>query len=274
MKYLVLGPSGLGAFAIAGCLNHYETHGQTDDLLEIAGSSSGALLAFVWLVMNRDTRRVLDWALDIDSSEVTKLKLTNLLSEFGLIDHLEIRKRLPLDGGDITFGEFYSRTNIKFHVATFCVNRSVTEYFSVENSPQMKVGDALCMSISIPFLFKPYVHRNQLHYVDGGTVEDIPLYPFLNRSSDDIMCICIEYPFDEKYDKILKLKDYLQVFVNSITHHRYQYSDLLLTKNNIAIQLGKDLNTFDFSMDIESKIKLFLKGYHFAEAFTQSGRTK
>lgn len=266
MKYLVLGPSALGAFAVAGCLSSLET----DDLLEIAGSSSGALLGFVWLVMNQNITSVLNWALDIDTTEVTKLKLTSLLSEFGLIDHTEIRKRLPCNGGDITFNELYRRTRIKFHVASFCVNRSVTEYFSVDNAPQMKVGDALCMSISIPLLFKPYVYQDH-HYVDGGTVEDVPLYPFLDRPQSEILCIQIDYPFNEQHYQTLKLKDYLQLFVKSVTHHRHRHDDTI--KNNIKIQLDSNVNIFDFSMDTESKMKLFLKGYHFA-ARTQSGRTK
>jgi len=272
MKYLVLGPSALGVFAVAGCLNYYEKHSMTDDLLEIAGSSSGALLGFVWLMMNKDTQRVLNWALDIDTKSITELKLPNLLSEFGLIDHSEIKRMLPGKGGTITFRELYQQTNIKFHISAFCVNRSVTEYFSVDTTPSMKVVDALCMSISIPLLFKPYMHQGH-HYVDGGTVEDVPTYPFMNRPPSDITCIKVDLPFIEKYTKVTNLKEYLTMFVLSIVNHRHTCVDV--THNTVLnIQLESDVNPIDFSMDNDTKLKLFLNGYHFAEARTHSGRTK
>jgi NTE family protein len=46
----------------------------------------------------------------------------------------------------------------------------------------MKVIDALCMSIAIPFVFSSYRY-NGLVYIDGGTLETLPTAPFLDEKA-------------------------------------------------------------------------------------------
>ena len=52
----------------------------------------------------------------------------------------------------------------------------------------MKVIDAICMSIAVPFIFSSYRYDNMV-YVDGGTLETLPTAPFLGKKPHNILCI-------------------------------------------------------------------------------------
>jgi len=147
-----------------------------------------------------------------------------------------------------------TQTNKKFHVATYCINKSQTEYFSVDNYPNVCVLDAICMSISIPFLFSPFKY-NEFHYIDGGTIESIPFTPFLDKKQEDILCICVE-TFYKTLEEIKDFKSYTFSFIKSM---RNSMSTTNIVKNVIEIDLSF-YNIYDFSMDMETKIKIFLLG--------------
>ena len=78
---------------------------------------------------------------------------------------------------NVSFQELFEKTNKKFHVTAYCVNKATTEYFSVNSHPHMKVSEALCMSMSVPFIFCAYELGDFL-YLDGGTEEGFPGWLF------------------------------------------------------------------------------------------------
>lgn len=249
MEYLVLGPAGMGIFAIVGSLMKYE-----DDLKhikEISGSSAGAIIALA-LATGHTLHDVLDRLLSVDFANLTKFKVKSFMSTYGFIDMAPIRQSLvEAYGCDPTFSEL----NKKVYIAAYCVNRARTEYFSVDTHPHMKVIDAVCMSLAIPLVISSVKHGGMI-YMDGGTKELFPVTPFIGKKPDKIMCIRVKHR-DVYIDKIGNIKQYLKAIVTTAL----QVPDTNTTVMGKVIEL--DIETEDmlkFTMTHDEKLKLLMKG--------------
>ena len=264
MKYLCLGPSVLGCFAILGFLKAIED--SLDDLEEISGCSSGAIIGLIYL-LSKSITKTFDTILETPIKELTDYKIENLLSNYGFIAHDNILKYLRKHT-KCTFKELYKKTKIKFHVAAFCLEKQMNVFFSVDTHPDLEVAQAVCMSISVPFLFSAYKFKDQ-HYIDGGIFETVPLSPFLNKKSSDILVVKMSR--NESHEiKIENIKDFLSATLATvISRTEITFPDV---PNTYEIPLD-DVDIFDLhGITHEQKVKLFLRGYH--RALTHSGLAK
>ena len=175
--YLVLGPAAMGIYAFIGSLSVLDLN----KVEEVSGSSAGAILGF-FICLGKTIEEITDFCLHVNLTELTKMNLLSLLTKFGLISHEPIKKIFrDFCGGDPTFKELKK----KLYVTSFCVNRSETEYFSSDTTPDMSVIDAICMSMAVPFLFES-VKYNTFTYLDGGTFESVPSMAFLNKDPNEL----------------------------------------------------------------------------------------
>lgn len=260
MKYLAIGPGAMGFFVFMGALYKLQETGKLDDLEEISGSSAGSLLGFLYILTNRDLIKTFDFALDAPIKQAMKPNIKTLFKDYGLVPVSRIRKVLSeccfkfTNKIDITFQELYELCPIKLHIAAFCVDLKRTDYFSVVKTPQVSVLDAVCMSVAVPFLFSASKF-NDWHYVDGGTAEALPCAPFIGYPPEDILAIQLE--FSTKKKDIKDLKTYGLEVMYAIFHMRSTYDVPILNLN-----LG-DMDMFDFGMESESKIRMFMAGQKF-----------
>ena len=249
MEYLVLGPASMGIFAILGCLMKYEN--DLKNIKEISGSSAGAVLA-VALAMNIPLHDVLDRLLSLDIANLTKFKLKCFIRTYGLIDMGPIRdKFVECYGSDPTFAELHK----KVYIAAYCLNRSRTEYFSVDTHPDMKVIDAVCMSVAIPLVFSSVEHNGMI-YMDGCTKELLPLNPFIDKKPDKVMCIKLKSK-DVYFEKISNLKQFMRAMLSSVL----QIPDT----NSVKLGSVKEIDTghidiYKFAMSHEDKLRMFILG--------------
>jgi NTE family protein len=247
MKYLLLGPCAMGIFSMLGALKTIES--QLELVEEIAGSSAGSLIGFL-LILGKTIDEIFEILIDIDIASLTKPNLLNIITQFGFVGHEEFNKIITKYWNS-TFLELFKKTNKKFHVTSYCVNKSSTEYFSVDSHPDMNISDAICMSISVPFIFSAFKYK-EFHYIDGGTLEEIPGLAFLNKKQDDILAIKV-YNNYTHYEEINKIKTFVELLLNQVLNNRIEYK----FKHTININL-ENVNIFNFSMSHEEKIKLFL----------------
>lgn len=243
---LVLGPGGMGFFALLGAYSKLEE--QLSDVTDICGSSAGALLG-LFIALGKTSTEILDISMGIDIPALTKYNIKSFMSSYGLIDHSQIREVLvSICEGDPTFSDI----DKTIYIAAFNVNLGRTEYFSKYTHPTMSVIDAVCMSISVPFIFSSFKF-NGYNYVDGGTMECVPVPPFFGKKPDDVLIIHIisDLPVHED---IHSVKDYLGCLIRSILRVRVNYQGMFPT---IDIDIH-DTNMFDFNMSDDEKLKLFL----------------
>jgi predicted acylesterase/phospholipase RssA len=249
MKYLVLGPASMGIYALIGAMKSMEQ--SLDQVKEISGSSAGSMLALFWAVgMSMDD--IVDASLSINISDFVKLNIGSFFNKFGFVELDPIREQLvTICGCDPTFSEL----DRKIYVSAFCLNTSRTEYFSKDTHPNMKVIDAVCMSIAIPLIFASSEYCDKT-YVDGGTAEEYPLGPFLDKKPHEITCVRIK--MDEIYQEQLNTpRDFLEALIRSSIKNRLKYIENFKI---IEIDIG-NMNIFDFNMKYEDKIRLMNMGY-------------
>tara|TARA_B100001564_G_scaffold324756_1_gene305816 strand:+ start:24585 stop:25349 length:765 start_codon:yes stop_codon:yes gene_type:complete len=252
MEYLVIGPSSMGIFAFMGCLKQHEH--KLKNILEISGSSAGALLG-LFLALEIPLDDALDKLLKLDIASIMKYNIRTFLRRYGFIERDTIYNALVnMYGCNPKFSELKK----KLHVATYNLNRGKTQYFSTDTHPSMRVLDAIYMSMSIPFLgsVKPY---NGHIYLDGGTVEDVPITPFIGKSFDKI--ITFKLFIRENYiDKINTFTEFINTILSRVISLRKEV-DLSKVCETIYVSAG-DYNLFDFELTHEDKLRLFLLGYN------------
>jgi len=249
MKYLVLGPASMGIYAFLGRLKSMEESLGT--VKEISGSSAGSILALFWAIdMSIDD--MIDISLNVDLSDFVKLNIGTFFNKFGFVEIEPIRDKLvEICGCDPTFRELKK----KIYVSAFCLNTSKTEYFSVDTHPDMKVIDAVCMSIAIPLIFASSEYEGKT-YVDGGTVEEYPMNPFIGKKPHEVTCVklVMDDIFKETIDNP---KDFLESLIRSTLKNRTNYEEKCVM---IPIDVG-DAGIFDFNMTYEEKVILMNIGY-------------
>ena len=95
-----------------------------------------------------------------------------------------------------------------------------------------------------------------LTYVDGGTVEDCPFVPFMDKKPHEITCITVRMERDVFKD-INNPKQFLEAIIRSVLRNRIKYN--VKNVRMIDICVG-DVNIFDFGLSYEDKLRLFAVG--------------
>jgi hypothetical protein len=93
-------------------------------------------------------------------------------------------------------------------------------------------------------------------YVDGGTKEEFPLTPFLDKKPHEVTCVRIK--MNKIYrETIDNPKQFVDVIVRSALSNRETFQSPIEV---IEVNVG-DTDVFNFSMEYEEKIRLFNMGY-------------
>jgi predicted acylesterase/phospholipase RssA len=249
MDYLIIGPGAMGIFSMLGYLKTIEH--KIQNVKEYSGASAGAILC-TFFALGFSVDETLDKLLEINSNKLVKLNLKCFINSYGLVDLKPIRDQfVNILGSDPTFNEI----DKALYISAFCVNSSKTEYFSKYTHPDMKVIDALCMSIAIPFIFSSYTY-NGLIYVDGGTLETLPTAPFLNKKPDKILCIRMKME-SQFIEEIKNPKQFAEALVASTLNNRK--NNTIKNSTIIDIDIGQ-VDVFNFNMSYEDKFQLYVKG--------------
>lgn len=247
----------MAIWAILGHVCRLHTDQHLNDLQEISGSSSGSLVAFIYSIGRTDTGDMLNKVFGVlDTSKIFKYNIKNFILNYGLIKHDNLRReisRLCFDISnkeDMTFSEHYELTKIKIHIPALSLEKQMNDYFSVDVTPHMSVIDAICMSMSIPFIFPPY-----MGHLDGSIIETIPFIPFIDKDASDVYVVRIT---DEqtpiKYKSIQSYIGYILGFFYILRHDSIiNYASACIHASNSEI--------FNFKMSSADRYRLFTRGY-------------
>ena len=247
MRYLVLGPGALAFYTLLGYITKIED--KLQDVEEISGTSSGAILGFL-LLSGKSPQQIFDLTINLNTEELTKVDLKTFINSFGFINHELIKQKLvEMWGGNPTFKELPK----KLYVSAYCLNTLEVEYFSKDTHPDMYVIEAICASISIPIMFIPYEYKGK-KYIDGCTTEDLPVFPFLHKNFSDLLCVKIsQEPRNIKLDSML---DYFMCIATTSYKNRRTYSNVPTKKLNVT-----PIDVLNLRGPLEDRLKLFMIGY-------------
>ena len=172
------------AIPFIGGIRYLEHVGMVQSVQTVVGTSVGSMFAFMFAI-GYDSHDMARWVYTtLPTGTLTSIDPEGLLcfaDRMGIDDGSRIvdalRKILSdrgMSNTDPTFMELCKQTGINLAVCVVNVTRARREFFSVDETPDVKVLTAIRMSICIPFLFTPVMHDDCL-YVDGGLFDNCPV---------------------------------------------------------------------------------------------------
>ncbi|KAL4222119.1 hypothetical protein ACF0H5_018159 [Mactra antiquata] len=190
---LVFEGGGNKGLAYCGALRVLEQLGlfKTGQIKRFAGTSAGAMTAAL-LAVGYDSHDI-EGFLSQDLSEIFLdhscgylSLLPNLVKGYGWNPGKKIYQwfgealRQRTGDPDITFGEIYDNPKYGKELCVVVTNLNMmnAEYFHPKTTPDVKVRDALRMSMAIPGLFQAHKfeqHGQENMYVDGGVLCNYPI---------------------------------------------------------------------------------------------------
>jgi NTE family protein len=189
-KYLVLQSGGIKGICILGALQYLEEKNMLSSIEAFAGSSVGSLLCLL-VVVGYSVQELLTIA--------TETNFESLLTDYWFRVPLNLLRHNGLNSGvrfmdyigslldqkgihkDITFQELYEKTKRTLVITGTSLSSRETFYFQKDSFPDMKVLEALRISISIPLFFtsvRYQIDDKEHTFVDGAVLNNFPLYYF------------------------------------------------------------------------------------------------
>lgn len=161
----------------------------------------------------------------------------------------------------ITFKELFLLTNRKLIITGTCVNDISAHYFSVDYTPDMMIINAIRISISIPFIFKPFKYDNKI-WVDGGCMNDYPIDLFTDKLNDVVgIYLDDEYSFDNEFNDVIS---YSLKVMKCIAKGLNLFKLQLFDANTIKIVCDNNL-AINWEITSKEKKQLFDLGYQTVE---------
>jgi NTE family protein len=160
---LVLGGGGSRGFTHLGVAKALYEKGIFPDVISgvSAGSIAGSLLAD-----GHDPSEIFEILCSKKFFSYTRLRF----SKFGLLNMNGLHKLLK----SVFKTDRVENLKIPFYVAVTNLNSGMIEYRT-----EGPIIDLVCASSSIPFIFKPVKIDGNL-YVDGGLIDNLPIFPIRN----------------------------------------------------------------------------------------------
>lgn len=217
---LVLSGGSLKCISQIGCIKYLEENNMLNNIVNYVACSAGTIIS-LFLILNYTSDEIKDFfvknlndenIINIDPSQCVQILDTYGINDGKLINELIkriIHKKLYID--DINFIELAKITGKNFVVCVSNILDKTSEYFSLENTPELSVITAIRTSCSIPILFNPVKINNKL-YVDGGIYNNFPInYEKNNKNTTFGINIF------NKNINTNTFTDYLKCIIDSIT---------------------------------------------------------
>lgn len=170
------------------------------------------------------------------------------------------KKNIPKN---ITFKELFEKTQSKLIITGTCINDSTITYFSIDTYPNMEIIKAIQISISIPFMFKPFKFDNKL-WIDGGCINNFPIDLFCDKL-DDVIGIYLDDCYDYQ-DEINEIQEYFYRVIKCF-NRGFNFDKLKLYKKYYIHIIIDSKYTIHWEMTTDEKKMLFDHGYDSAKNF-------
>lgn len=271
---LILSGGEMKGICFIGAIRYLEETNNMKNIKTLVGASSGSLICFLICLglnsfeMQLKTKNVLDIykkkPINIDSI----LNINNTLGfDNGLIVTNWVKKCLFDTFGkeNVDFLEFTKITGKNLVICASNLTKREVTFFSVDNTPNVLISDAIRASISIPLIFTP-VHINNQMFVDAVVFNNFPVEFLKNNILKDTLGISIKNK-DYTPKQPLNILSYIYLIIDNIIEKINLKTDK--TKNIIHIVIDysdEESFVFDFksmklSYDSEQIDNYIQRGY-------------
>jgi NTE family protein len=283
--YGVFEGGGVKGIALVGALKAAEERGIK--FRAVAGTSAGAIVSSLHaagytveqlrdILYGTNFRSFMDPVVEGVTSWVPGANFAKAWSAMGLykgdVFHSWIREKLSkkilgIPGGNPCFRDLIQQGGKPLAVVATEVTSQRIRDFRNGRHDDMNIADAVRMSMSIPFFFKPYQYGSQL-YVDGGVLSNFPAWVFESESVTTQPPIpIIGFRFEpEPPGPIENIWELGMALVGTIQKEGVRLLNAG-TSNVFTVELPTaGVSTTDFDLSDDDKKRLFDYGYYSAKA--------
>ncbi|MDP2731441.1 MAG: patatin-like phospholipase family protein [Dehalococcoidales bacterium] len=187
-RNLVFEGGGVKGIAYIGAMQVLEEKGILPDIQRVGGTSVGAINALLFALGfdNSEQRKIL-WQLDFNNFLDASWLIPNVirvLNRYGWYkgDYFRdwIGKLITEKTGspNATFRELREAKKPDLYIYGTNLSTHFSEVFSIEHSPDMRLADAVRISMSLPLFFTAIRNTRNDVYVDGGLLDSFPVKLF------------------------------------------------------------------------------------------------
>lgn len=264
-KILVISGGGLKGLCALGSFKCLLDNNVLNNIEILAGTSVGAIICFLFNI-GYDPKDIYHILEQIDFTQFIKyIEPENLLVDpcFGISSPSPIlcsiysfMKNKNINK-NITFKQLYDMSNKTLIITGTCLNDVSCQYFSYTSTPDMQILKALRITMSIPFIFRPYQYNNKL-WVDGGVINNFPIDLF-NDKLNDVIGIYLDDVYDN-IDEINEIQDYfIRVFKCMCRGLNYNIIKLF---QKYFVHVKCDGNSTNWDITQQEKKRMYDVGYN------------
>lgn len=186
--------NGQGAYQI-GVLKAIESFIPKKEIKYISASSIGVLNAYAYIIDKTSLAEKMWRELCSDN----KKKFLNQIIKKGIIQE-NINK----------IYDEKTMINKIFYCSLINFEKRKIQYKKLNEIDNKLIPEYLKASVTMPFINKAYTIKGEAYY-DGAIVDNVPIYPLINKDLDYIICVSFDeynnvvenYEFDKKIIKII-----------------------------------------------------------------------
>lgn len=283
---LVISGGGPKGIAFIGALIAFKekTTFDINNVKILSGSSIGGVISAA-ICFGYTLIEIKQWFLSIDFSELCPVLYNDnynqkvlplLYKSFSLSTGEEIKKILckillnkGFDPDTLTFNDLYKKTNKLLILTGSNLNNKKCDYFSNDDTPNMKIIEALLITTRIPYIFPPIKH-NEIMYVDGHLFNPFPIKGCGKaniRSNKNKIIGLISLPVVNE-TKIENIKDFTFSIIEGISYQYIKKSIDKYKKYIIPIELKSSF--FNLKTTIPEINKIFTTGFNAGELYIKN----
>ncbi len=267
IENLVFEGAGIRGIAYSGVIKTLENYQLTDSIHNVAGTSAGAITAMMLALgyTSDEIYRIIDntnFQHFNDGELIFMGGFYRLINQYGWYkgDRLSMWLENLIDAKtgnpDITFQQLQSLGYKNLFVTGTCLNKQKLLVFSAQTYPDMKIKDAVRISISIPLYFKAVFidEKGQVYdkqnkeknldlVVDGGIIGNFPIFIFDDYKKDENgrliripnpKTLGIRIDTDKQIQNDQKKKELTTIPIKNINDYMLAFYTLVLEKLNRA----------------------------------------
>lgn len=264
IKNLILTGGQIRGLGYIGVLKAMEELNILPYIENICGISSGSIFALTYC-LEFNSKELKDLVLKVnidDLKENYSENLFKIIYDYGLDSGIKFERLIKivlkkkLGNENSTFQDLHN-FNPKKNLTVVGSNLTTmkTEYFSLENTPNMEIWKAVRISISFPVIFNKFDYQDNI-YVDGGLTDNYPMEYFLD-DIDNTIGICINSC--KTLPEMDNFVNYLIRIVYILGSRKQQEACVKHKDNTIVIDVDVPITSLDF--DEKTKSYLIDQGY-------------
>lgn len=194
--HLVISGGACYGISLLGIFNYLYLENKLNSIKYIAANSIGSFFSLVYCldVPLNLVEEIIKEIIKSNLYSITNENFPNLFIENGIFEAsyllIKIKEFLKdkYNIDDLTFLELSKKFGKNLYISTTLLKNSTNKIFSVDNTPDVSIFDAVSASMSIPFMMKP-VKIDDEYYIDGVLSNNFPINIFSNIDQNLILSI-------------------------------------------------------------------------------------